>query len=458
MAKPAKTETPADVLVVDDVREHAEAMVEGLARAGHRCEPAVSGPEAIDKLQRKHFDVIVTDLVLGGAVDGLAVLRAAKEQSADTQVVIISAHGNIPTAVEAVKRGAFNFLEKPIDLDLLRAMVNRAAAGAVGKRESKEPTLGKGAFEGIVGTGPAISAVLATVRKIGPTNIPVLVTGPNGAGKELIARAIHKCSPRAGKRFVAINCAGIPETLLEDELFGHVRGGYTGAQSDREGCFEYADGGTLFLDEIGDMPVAMQAKLLRVLETGEVKRLGSNEPVKIDVRVVSATNRDLEEFIDKQRFREDLYFRLKGTEIRVPSLAERREDIRALVDHFRAEAARSEHKTIKGVAEEVYEALQRHDWPGNVRELRSAVRVMTALCEGDTLTAADLPPELRGPSDGSGATEAGSTGGSASLRDMERDAIRNTLEKVEGNRAKAARLLGMGERTLYRKLKEYGLG
>jgi two-component system response regulator HydG len=509
MAKPPKSETPADVLVVDDVREHAEVMAEGLARAGHRCETAFTGPDAVARLEAKHFDVVVTDLVLGGAVDGMAVLRAAHQANPETQVILVSAHGDMPTAFEAGRRGAYQFLEKPVDLDGLRILVNRAAEKIHQGREVRDvrrpaatvaaaasPSRGRPGFDGIIGESPALLQQLQRVRKIAPTKIPVLITGQNGTGKELVARALHALSPRAGKRFVAINCAGIPESLLEDELFGHVRGVFTDAKSDREGKFEYADGGTIFLDEIGDMPVQMQAKLLRVLELGEVTRLGANEPVHVDVRVVSATNQDLERLIAERAFRQDLYYRLKGVEIRMPSLAERRGDIPALAAHFLAEAVAVHVLPPRRFSPAVLQALEDFDWPGNVRELRRVVHQMAAEAEGEEITPAELPPEIRRPMlrslpssaarvlpalpAGTGAASpiaasqvaASSVAGASAaavvefgpdgqplteLERLEREAIRRALEMCGGNRAKAAKQLGMGERTLYRKLDRYGL-
>jgi two-component system response regulator HydG len=514
-----KNDSPADVLVVDDDAAQLEAMAEGLSRAGHRVRTARTGPDAIGELDERRFDVVVTDLVLGGATDGLAVMRAAHERRPDTQVIIFSAHGDIPTAVGAVKMGAFNFLEKPLDLDGLRFEVNRAAKVAFLDRENREQRgalAQRAGFEGILGDSPALREAMEIVRRVGPTTIPVLVTGPNGAGKELMARAVHRNSPRANRRFVAVNVAAVPESLVEEELFGHVRGVFTDAKSDREGKFEYADGGTLFLDEIGDMPLRMQAKLLRALETGEVVRIGSHEPVRVDVRVVAATNKDLERLIAEGQFREDLYYRVAGVEVRVPGLAERREDIRPLAEHYLAEACRVNNRPPKRLAADALAVLEAYHWPGNIRELRNVVAGASVLSRGDAVTAADLPAKLRArmpalpaavrppeipalppaaadavrsgdfrpplakpDDDGDAARTAEAAAASAvatavtepdadepvvingreltKLERIERLAVMRALEKHAGNRAKAARELGMGERTLYRKLRDYAL-
>jgi len=295
-----------------------------------------------------------------------------------------------------------------------------------------------------------------TARQVARSDIPVLILGESGTGKELIARAIHQNSPRRRHRLVALNCAGLSESILEDELFGHVRGAFTGAQSDRPGRFEHADRGTLFLDEIGDMPAAMQAKLLRVLENGEVVRLGSNEPRQVDVRIVSATNRDIDQMVAERAFREDLYFRIKGVTIRIPPLRERREDIPLLMHFFMTQAAEKYDKTIEHVEPEVQQQLMTYAWPGNVRQLKTVVENMVVLAPGDRITPDLLPAEIR-PGGGVGAEPHLGQLVGISIEQAEVELIRNTLKMTEGNREKAAKILGIGERTLYRKIKEYGL-
>jgi transcriptional regulator with PAS, ATPase and Fis domain len=287
------------------------------------------------------------------------------------------------------------------------------------------------------------------------SDIPVLIMGESGTGKELIARAIHNNSRRRKQRLVALNCAGLSESILEDELFGHVRGAFTGANTDREGRFEHADEGTLFMDEIGDMPGAMQAKLLRVLENGEVVRVGSNEPIRVDVRLISATNRKLEEMVTERQFREDLYFRIKGITILLPPLRERREDIPLLIHYFIQHAAEKYNKQIDGIDPDAQQILMNYGWPGNVRQLKNAIDTMVVLSNSAQLTVASLPPDIRP----TGGTTAGGLDNVAGmpLEQLEKEAIDKTLKMVHGNREQAAKLLGIGERTLYRKIKEYGL-
>ena len=310
-------------------------------------------------------------------------------------------------------------------------------------------------FEGIVGKSAAMQQIIQTARQVAASDIPVLIMGESGTGKELIARAIHNNSRRRKERLVALNCAGLSETILEDELFGHVKGAFTGANTEREGRFEHADGGTLFMDEIGDMPQAMQAKLLRVLENGEVVRLGANDPMRVDVRLISATNRVLDEMVAEKKFREDLYFRIKGVTISIPPLRERREDIPLLIHYFMQHSAEKYGKEIDGIAPEAQQMLMSYAWPGNVRQLKNVIENMVVLAHGQTLTLDSLP---RHPPQG-GETAVGGLDNivGISLEQLEKEAIRNTLKMTNGNREQAAKMLGIGERTLYRKIKEYDL-
>ncbi len=447
----------ADILVVDDEVAHAEAMAEGLARLNHSVEQAHSGEEAIPRLRREHFDVIVTDLILGGEQDGLAVLAAARKHSPGTEVILVTAHATVATCRTALQDGAFDYIEKPLDLDELRTVVQRAAERTAQQRvirELREQIDKHYGLEGIIGNSAAIISVLETIRRIAPSNLPVLIQGESGTGKELIAHAIHNNSRRREGRLVTLNCAGLSESLLEDELFGHVKGAYTGAAADRKGRFEYADGGTMFLDEVGDMPMAMQAKLLRVLENGELVPVGSNEPVHVDVRIISATNTHLEQRVGEKRFREDLYFRINGVLVQVPPLRDRREDIAPLIEHFIKTANESHGTKVTDVTPEAQRALTSFDWPGNVRQLRNVVENMVVLAGDNKLGVEDLPTELRSPAAGEGAI--GALAG-MSISQAEKELIRNTLKMVGGNRTQAAKMLGIGERTLYRKIKEYTL-
>ncbi len=481
MADAKTQQVTAQVLIVEDEPEHADVMAEALRRPGHVCTIVGSVADAVRELRGGSFDVIVTDLRMPGSAGqegtdaeganaGMRVLAMAAELQPDAETIMVTAHGDVPTARDAFKHGAFDFVEKPIDLAVFRSVVNRAAEAAVVRAESGDlkDLVQHDGFEGIVAGSEAMRRILNTVKTVANSTIPVLITGESGTGKELIARAVHANSPRKDRRYVTMNCAGQAESLLEDQLFGHVKGAFTGADKDREGVFEYANGGTLFLDEIGDMPLPMQAKLLRVLESGEVVRVGSNELRSTDVRFVSATNRDLKKMVDEGSFRQDLYFRINGSHVHLPPLRERREDIPRIVRH--AAAKLSETLTPgRGVPEFSDAAMMRltaYGWPGNVRQLLNAVQnaVITAVGEQGgagpvRVDAGHIPSDIIAGDDDE-YDIAGGTGGSlagTSLEQIEKRAIRETLQLTGGNREKAAKLLGIGERTLYRKLKDYGL-
>ena len=455
----------AQVLIVDDEVDHAEVMAEALRKPGHVC-TIVNGLEsAQDELLHGTFDVIVTDLVMGSETAGLEVLKLAKQHQPDAETIMVTAHGDVPTAKAALQGGAYDFIEKPLDLVVFRNLVNRAAETVMLRHQNSDlrgQLKSAYGFEGIIGESAAMRRIIGTIQQVAPSNLPVLITGESGTGKELIAAAIHKHSKRAAKRYVTFNAAGQSESLLEDQLFGHVRGAYTGADRDREGVFEYADGGTLFLDEIGDMPLTMQAKLLRVLETGEIVRLGSNDPRRTDVRFVSATNRDMKAQVASGAFREDLYFRIKGAEIHVPPLRERREDIPRLVQHFVGRFAADLNKAVPTVTEPAMMRLVAYPWPGNVRELLNVVQRMVVMCNEPAMDVRHVPEDVRTPDTDDNSSVGGGGGGGGGLAGvgldkLEKEAIRQTLAMTGGNREQAAHLLGIGERTLYRKLKEYGL-
>src|SRR5688572_21977813 len=450
------------ILVVDDEEDHAQVMCEALTRQGHKCDVTYSLAEASAKLERRRYDVVVTDLMMDGRKDGLEVLNLSKRQTPAPPVILVTAHGDIPTAVRAMNEGAHSFIEKPLDLEHFRAQVSRAAERSALQRQNQvlqEQVDLTAGFEGMIGQSAAMQRVVQTARQVAASDIPVLILGESGTGKELIARAIHNNSRRRKKRLVALNCAGFSPTILEDELFGHVRGAFTDARTDRPGRFEHADRGTLFLDEIGDMPHEMQAKLLRALESGEVVRLGANEPIHVDVRLISATNKNLEQMVADKAFREDLYFRIKGVTIQVPPLRERREDIPLLIHYFLQQSAEKYAKEIEGIEPDAQQILMSYGWPGNVRQLKNVVEQMVVLSPGPKLTADSIPPDIH-PAGGRLGGEA--LGGmnnlvGISLEQAERELIRNTLKLVNGNREQAAKILGIGERTLYRKIKEYGL-
>ncbi|NMC20993.1 MAG: sigma-54-dependent Fis family transcriptional regulator, partial [Thermogutta sp.] len=409
----------------------------------------------------KEFDVIITDLVMSD-IDGLGILNLAKQEQPEAEVILITGHGTIQSAVTAMREGAFNYLLKPLDLAQLRAVTEKAAENVALRRTNLELHRRldeKFGFEGVVGDSPQMREVIEKLKRIAPTNATVLILGETGTGKELVAQAVHQNSPRKNKPFVALNCAALSENILESELFGHVKGAFTDACSDRVGKFEYAHGGTLFLDEVGDMPISTQIKLLRVLENGEITRVGSNDPIKVNVRVLSATNQNLEEAVQAGRFRADLYHRLKVVTIRLPSLAERPEDIPVLTDHFVRMFAKKHGKQIRGVSAAARRILQTYRWPGNVRQLRNVIESMTVVDFDGILDVDDLPEEL---ADRSAPVTANHQVSLANLvgrplEELERMFIAETLRSTAGNREEAARLLGIGERTLYRKIKEYQL-
>jgi len=450
-------ETPARILIVEDDRPQADAINEALARLGHHCVVVTEPRRALDLLQDNGFDLVITDLVMH-EVDGMHILREAKRLDPTTEVIVVTGHGSIETAVQAMRAGAHDYITKPLNLAELRDRVSKALEHRhlVRRTEQLSAQLDERfGFEGIIGSSPAICKVVQTCRQIAPTDATVLIEGESGTGKELVAKAIHNNSPRRENNFVALNCAALSEGILESELFGHEKGAFTGAVTSRKGRFEHANGGTLFLDEVGDMPAPIQIKLLRVIENREIVRVGSNDPRRVDVRLISATNRNLADMVSKGQFREDLYFRLKVVRIVLPPLRERREDIPLLIEHYLRRLAAEHGKHVTGLAPEAQAVFVAYDWPGNVRELINTLETMVVLARGETLGVEDIPAEIR-PDDGSAAASTGIATG-MSLQDAERILIQRTLEETGGNRQKTAEILGIGERTLYRKIKQYGL-
>jgi DNA-binding NtrC family response regulator len=446
-------------MVVDDERDHADGLVEALGKLPVKAMAVYTGEDAVQVLQNQRVDVVVTDLKLEGRVDGLDVLRQAKQNHDSTEVILITAYATIENCKEAIRQGAFDYLVKPLDIDQLRTLVEQASrkAAARARHVKLQDDHDAFQFEGIRGANAAMQGIFEVARRVAPTNISVLIEGASGTGKELLARAIHGNSLRRNKPFKPVNCAGLTETLLESELFGHVKGAFTGANADRKGLFEMADEGTLFLDEIGDMPLTMQAKLLRVIEDGVVIPVGSNKPTVVDVRIISATNQNLRRLIEQNKFREDLYFRIRGVEIHLPSLRERSEDVPLLIRHFLAEAAEETGSKVTGITDAAMRILAGHEWPGNIRQLRNTIQTMVVMCDRDRLDVQDLPPEIAQQRQLTGASAPPAKVAVASLNDIERKAILDTLTQTQGNREKAAKILGIGERTLYRKIKEYNL-
>jgi two-component system response regulator HydG len=450
------------VLVVDDDEPHAVAVAESLERVGYDCVVATSGEEGLRLIEEQVFDIVITDLIMEG-VGGLEVLAKAKRELPDAEVVILTGNSTIKTAVTAMQAGASTYLTKPLDINELRTKADKASQSQRLQRsnvELQKQLNEKFGFEGVIGNSSAMHAVVARLRQIAPTSASVLITGESGTGKELAAKALHINSPRKNKPFVPLNCAELSENVLESELFGHVKGAFTGADRDRIGRFQYANGGTLFLDEIGDMPISIQVKLLRVLESGEIVRVGTNEPIKVNVRLISATHRDLSDAITEGQFRQDLYHRLKVVSVKLPPLRERRDDIPLLIEHFLKEFTASHAKAVTAITPAVRKVLMAYSWPGNVRELRNTIESMIVIDADGQLDLDDLTEDLQaltssGRSDGPAGVD--SLVGK-SLEEIEQHYIVESLKRTGGNREEAAKILGIGERTLYRKIREYHLG
>jgi len=446
----------AKILVVDDQKNMCRTVALLLRGAGYEVEESTDGPTAIDLGTRGAYDVVLTDLKLGQH-DGLDVLRAIKESSPMTEVIVMTAFATIESAVEAMRIGAFDYIQKPFsEQELLvktaKAVENRRLSGTVQLLTSEFRERYK--FEAIIGRSQAIREVLGRIVKIAPTDATVLITGESGTGKEMVAKAIHANSKRAQRPFVPVNCAAITETLLESELFGHARGAFTGAVNARKGLFEEAEGGTFFFDEIGETPISFQAKLLRAIQEGEVRRVGENKPIKVDVRIIAATNQDLLQMIASKSFRQDLYYRLNVARFQLPALRDRREDIPLLAEFF-IEKYRKRHSTKTRFGDGVVELLQNHEWPGNIRELENMIEQAVALAGDGTITRDDLP---FAPASVRGASLA-STGRSLSdVVDLaERQAIETALREADGSREKTSEALGISPTTLWRKMTRFNI-
>ena len=439
------------LLVVEDRDPLRRMMQHALAGEGYEVVAVATGEEGIERLRSEPFDLVLTDLKLPGA-SGLDVLTAARERPPGPPVVVLTGYGSVPTAVEAMRRGAYTFLEKPIEIDELSRLVSEALGGAgagpAGDGGAPEDPDGRRPPPGlhlpggpsIVGRHPRLRAALTLLERVAPTESTVLLTGESGTGKELFARAIHQLSPRSGGPFVAVNCAAIPESLVENELFGHEKGAFTGADRRQTGRFEAADGGTLFLDEIGELPLAVQGKVLRVLEERTFERIGGGATRKADVRLVAATNRDLRAMVEDRSFRSDLYFRLDVFPIELPPLRERASDLPHLVRHLLVEIAGRLGRSVPAAEPAALELLAGHGWPGNVRELGNVLERAVILTEGPRVGAADLRPLLAPLSSGG-----------------ERERIRDALDEAGGDRQRAAEILGMSSRTLARRIRQHDL-
>jgi DNA-binding NtrC family response regulator len=442
------------ILIVDDEANARAALSEILHEEGYATETAADGFKALGKLEEFSPDVVLTDLKMPG-LDGIAFMEKARTAAPGTVFVVMTAFGTVSSAVEAMKKGAENYLLKPLDPEALGAVVDRAMEKARLVQEARrlrDRLRERNAFSHVVSADPKMEAVLELVAQVGPSRASVLVTGESGTGKELIAEAIHLASPRAKAPFVRLHCAALSESLLESELFGHERGAFTGAVGRREGRFKQADGGTLFLDEIGEISSAVQVKLLRFLQERTFERVGGNESLKVDVRVIAATNRDLQAEIKRGAFREDLFYRLNVVTVELPALRERRADIPVLASFFLRRYAAENGKTIDTFADDALATLLEHRWPGNVRELENVVERAVVLCEGPQIEKKHLPPSVVPAEERGGPPPIpGST-----IADLEKYAILRTLEACGGSTSKAATVLGVSPRKIQYKLHEYG--
>ncbi len=473
MIEELTNENPAGlrVLLVDNDPDHAQAMAESLERIGFQTTIATSGPEGARLVGERTFELVVTDLMMN-EVDGMAILAAARQQQINCEVILVTGHATVPKAVEAMQQGAFNFLEKPITPKRLQAVAVKAAESVrlrMQYQDLQSRLDERFGFENLVYASDSMKAVIERLKRIAPTDAGVLITGETGTGKDVVAQAIHQNSPRKKKPFVAINTAAVAEHLVESELFGHVKGAFTDAITDRAGKFEYASGGTLFLDEVGDMPMPTQIKLLRVLEERKITRVGDNKPIDVNVRVLAATNKDLEAEIGKGNFRKDLYYRLKIVTLHLDPLSKRREDIIPLADLFRKMANKANGKNARRFTSEVTRWMFNYHWTGNIRQLKNVVESMVVLDMDNVLDMDDLSPDLTGetgavpaPATSVVAPAAGPVDAASSLigktmDEIERWAYEQTLLLTGGNREETARILGVSERTLYRKIGLYKL-
>ena len=441
-----------NILLVDDQVNIRRSTAMLLQRDGHTVREATGRAEALSLLAANKFDVVVTDVRMEGDQDGAELLRAVKKHDADTEVIIMTAFGTIDDAVDAMRMGAYDYLSKPLDPGRLLITVRRAAERRALAREVHELRAQVGASERIIAASAAMQQVLRTVTKVAGTDSTVLITGESGTGKDLVAAALHAQSNRRTAKFVPINCGGITETILESELFGHRKGAFTGAVSDKKGLFEEAHKGTLFLDEIGEMPLMMQVRLLRFLQAGEVRRIGDTDTRRVDVRVILATHRDLENEVTGGRFRQDFYYRINVVTVNIPPLRERPDDIQPLVQYFVRRLSARMGRSVKGVSPGALDLLTAYHWPGNVRELKNALERALNLASGDMITEADLPATLTVTAP---ATKATAVPLSDEAADRQR--LLSTLDQYRWNQSRAAASLGISRTTLWRKLRELRL-
>lgn len=439
------------LLIVDDDESALESLEQVFEREGFEVLLAENGQKAMDVARKEDVSVVLADLRMPG-MDGMGLLKGLKAVRPEVEVVIMTAFGTIEKAVEAMREGAYDFVTKPLRRPLVVRSVTRAAEKAALKAENLRLRAQLEAVSServIIGSSPAMKRVLETVAQVAQASATVLIQGESGTGKELVARAIHRMSPRVGKPFVAVNCAAIPVSLMESELFGHERGAFTGAIARRDGRFKLADGGTLFLDEVAELDPLVQAKLLRVLQEGEFERLGGTQTIRVDVRVIASSNKPLMDLVRQKKFREDLFYRLNVITVDLPPLRDRKEDIPLLAQHFLAKFSRRNNKDVRAISREAMELLMAHDWPGNVRELENTIEHAVVLCRGDTIKVEDLPELVakEGPARQYLTIQLGTP-----LEEVEQKVIQETLRMTNGNKRLAAQLLGIATRTIYRKL------
>ncbi len=448
------------ILVVDDDQAHRTMLRTLLSGWGYKIVEADDGKVAVEKVHEQAFDMILMDIRML-KVSGLEALDGIKTYNPAIPVIIMTAYSSVETAVEALKKGAYDYLTKPLDFDELRLAMERAMDHSQLKEENRllRETLGSHFDrQNMIGRSTAMVKLLETVAQVAPSEATVLITGDSGTGKELIAGAIHFNSPRKDGSFVKVNCAAITETLLESELFGHEKGAFTGAHRLKEGRFRQADGGSLFLDEVSEMSLGMQVKLLRALQEREITRVGGEEVIKVDVRVIAATNKDLIQEVESEKFREDLYYRLNVVTLNVPLLRERKEDIPLLAQHFLSTFAEKNRKQIEGFTPQAMDQLLKYDWPGNVRELMNAVERAVVLSRSEYLDEQDLPLVIKDAlSDEEKSPSRDAVPADLPLEDVEKATILKTLESTDGNKSEAARRLGITRKTLHKKLKKYGM-
>jgi two-component system, NtrC family, response regulator HydG len=455
----------ATILVIDDNETVREGLAHTIRKLGHEVVAAAGGAAGVAAFRARRADFVITDLKMEG-MGGVEVLRAIQALDGDVPIMLITAFGTVETAVEAMKLGAFDFLTKPFAPEVVRLKVERAlelgaARRARHKLEAHNEYLRGEAehrFDELIGGSDQMAAVRRAIDKVAPSETVVFIAGESGTGKELVARAIHRLSRRAGGPFIKVNCGALTETLLESELFGHEKGAFTGAIKTRLGRFELADGGTLFLDEVGDIPAAMQVKLLRVLQEHELERVGGEAPIPVDVRVLSATNKDLDREVAAGRFRQDLYYRLHVVPVRIPPLRERREDIPVLVQHFIDKLGPRTNPRVRGIGDAALGRLMAYAWPGNVRELENAIEQALVFAEGEQIGIAALPQFLQGPGETEDRLEIPRELSLPEiLDDLERQLIRKAFQKARGVKTETARLLGIKTSALYYKLEKYGI-